>query len=412
MPDTLPSQALDLAHEGHQGLVKTKQLLREKVWFPGIDTQAAELLANCIACQACTPQHNGEPLQMTELPPAPWTNVCADFCGPFPSGDYLLVVIDEYSRYPVVDIIRSTSNHTVISCLDKIFSMFGIPEVVKSDNGPPWNGTDFRKFADHLGFHHRLIQPLWPQANAEAERFMKTIGKTIKAAKASGRNWNQDIFQFLRNYRATPHTTTGQPPADLLFGRPIAVKLPTTTPKMKDQQLRQRDRDRKQKCKEAADQRLHTKTSTLRIGDRVLVRQPRYNKLTSFYDPKPYQITRMKGSMVTATRDNHVITRNSSFFKKLLPDQTKWRHQPNLAKEKRRRLRRRWLGSTTPNATTWSAAAGSTCAFSSRTSRSRGPSPIPSAQSTTARTSHRPTTHKVKALFTDCKLDNRPTHCI
>ena len=202
---------------------------------------------------------------MTELPPAPWTNVCAGFCGPFPSRDYLFVVIDEYPRYPVVDIIQSMSSHTMIPCLDKMFFMFGILEVMKSDNGPPWNSMDFWKFADYLGFHHRLIQPLWPQANTEAKLLMKTIGKTIKASKASCCNWKQDIFQFLRNYCATLHTTTGQSSADFLFVHPIAIKLPTMIPKWNDQQLRQCDRDCKQNCKEAANHRLHTKTSTLQL---------------------------------------------------------------------------------------------------------------------------------------------------
>ncbi len=37
MPTVLREQTLKLAHEGNQGIVKTKQLLREKVWWPGID---------------------------------------------------------------------------------------------------------------------------------------------------------------------------------------------------------------------------------------------------------------------------------------------------------------------------------------------------------------------------------------
>jgi hypothetical protein len=42
---------------------------------------------------------------MTELPQAPWQQLLVDFCGPLPSGDMLFVVIDEYSRYPEVEII-------------------------------------------------------------------------------------------------------------------------------------------------------------------------------------------------------------------------------------------------------------------------------------------------------------------
>ena len=48
-----------------------------------------------------------------------------DFCGPFPNGAYLLVVMDEYCRYPVVEIIQSLSAKIVIPVLDKIFTVFG-----------------------------------------------------------------------------------------------------------------------------------------------------------------------------------------------------------------------------------------------------------------------------------------------
>jgi hypothetical protein len=88
---------------------------------------------------------------MTELPEGPWRELSVDFCGPFPSGDCLMVVIDEYSRYPEVELLKSTSTKTDVPKIDKIFASFGIPKVLKSDNGPPFNGNEFRQFADYLG---------------------------------------------------------------------------------------------------------------------------------------------------------------------------------------------------------------------------------------------------------------------
>ena len=58
------------------------------------------------------------PLSMSELPSAPWTNLRMDFCGPLPTGDYLMVIIDENTRYPVVEIVKSVSASTVIPVLD------------------------------------------------------------------------------------------------------------------------------------------------------------------------------------------------------------------------------------------------------------------------------------------------------
>ena len=167
LPASLRAHALSLAHEGHQGLVKTKRLLREKVWFPGIDAKAKLMVEKCLPCQAATPTTHHEPLQMTNLPSGPWQKLAADFCGPFPTGEYILVVIDEFSRYPEVEVLKSTSAKATIPKMDKILSTHGIPIEIKTDNGPSFNSQEFQEFANDLGFKHRKITPLWPQANAE-----------------------------------------------------------------------------------------------------------------------------------------------------------------------------------------------------------------------------------------------------
>ena len=161
LPKSLQHQAVELAHTGHQGIVKTKRLLREKVWFPSIDRMVQERIKNCIPCQAATQgtMPKPEPLNMTPLPKAPWCEIAIDFVGPFPSGEVLLVVIDEFSRFPEVEILHSTTANAVIPKLDCIFSRQGIPKVVKSDNGPPFNSNEFAKFASFLGFEHRKVTP-------------------------------------------------------------------------------------------------------------------------------------------------------------------------------------------------------------------------------------------------------------
>ena len=55
IPKSLQRQIVNIAHEGHQGVVKCKQLLREKVWFPGIDALVTKIVNQCISCQCNTP---------------------------------------------------------------------------------------------------------------------------------------------------------------------------------------------------------------------------------------------------------------------------------------------------------------------------------------------------------------------
>uniref|UniRef100_H2ZXD0 Gypsy retrotransposon integrase-like protein 1 n=1 Tax=Latimeria chalumnae TaxID=7897 RepID=H2ZXD0_LATCH len=225
IPKKLQKQAVELAHEGHQGLVKTKALIQEKVWFQGINKMVEEKVQSCHTCQTATPETKREPLVMSVLPNSPWKEVSIDFAD-LPTGEYLLVISDDYSRYPVVDIVKPTSTQTVIPRIDKIFSKFGTPEIVKSDNGPLFHGREFKLFAKELGLHHRRITPYWPRTNGEVERFMKTIKKAIKMATVEQKNWKQEMYKFLGNYQATPHCTTGVSPATALFGRPLKIKLP------------------------------------------------------------------------------------------------------------------------------------------------------------------------------------------
>ena len=213
IPRSLLLRVVKVTHAGHMGLVKTKQLTREKVRFPGVDKLTSDLIANCIACQATVPaKQSREPYNMSPLPNGPRMEVSVDF-KVLPTSEYLSVITDDYSRYPIVETITSTAAKVVIPVIDKVFAEFGVPHTLESGNGSPFQSDDFAKYANYLGFKHRRITPYWPRANAECERFMKTLGKCIKAATAEVRSYKQNLHAFLFNYRATPHPTTGISPA-------------------------------------------------------------------------------------------------------------------------------------------------------------------------------------------------------
>ena len=320
VPKSLRDRTLALAHQGHQGIVKTKQLLREKVWFPQIDKQVTALVNNCIACQANGPNVQPNQLQMTPLPPSPWHTLNLDFCGPFPNGEYLFVAIDAYSRFPEVEIVHSTCASSTITRLERIFATHGIPAIVKSDNGPPFTSQEFQEFVEEMGIKHMRITPLWPQANAEVENFMKPITKAIRAACIENKDWKRELFKFLMNYRVTPHSTTKIAPAELLFNRKVHVKLPqipTPSDRHKDSLIRQRDEEAKAKMKNYADTKRRATELKIQVGDKVLLRQRKKNKFTSKFDPNPFDVIRVKGTMITVRRNGKFVTRNVSFFKQI-----------------------------------------------------------------------------------------------
>ena len=152
------------AHTGHQGLAKTKALLCQYAWFPNMDKAAKEEIDTCLPCQV-----NG-PLNPPEMPDGPWQFIHADFYGPLPTGQYIIVLIDKYSRYPEAEIINSASAKTLIPKLDAIFAQHGIPHTLKSDNGPPFSGNEFKTYLiTKLGVTHETSTAEWPQGNLVAK---------------------------------------------------------------------------------------------------------------------------------------------------------------------------------------------------------------------------------------------------
>ena len=329
IPASLQSTALQLAHEGHQGIVRTKQLLREKVWWPGIDKDVEHLIRSCISCQAQSSQSCPQPLTMTEMPSRPWTVLHADLCGPFPSGESLLVLVDSCSRWPEVFILKSTTAAVIINRMKSCFAVHGLPEEIVTDNGPQFVAEEFDSYLRDHSITHRRVTPYWPQANSEVERFNRTLEKAIRAATTEGKDWKNEINTFLLNYRATPHCTTGKSPAVLLFGREIRTKLPSlnarTLPASQanvvDPTVLERDRCQKAKMKKYADEKRRAAPSNIKRGDRVLLKQERKNKLSTRYDPDPYVVVGTKGtSLLLKRRAEPEIMRNSSAVRKLPRD--------------------------------------------------------------------------------------------
>ena len=295
IPETLEQEAIDIAHESHLGISKTKALMRKKIWFPNMDRMVQDTLDNCISCQAVVKPKPPEPLSMTDMPTGPWQVLHVDFYGPLPSGDYLLVAIDRYSRHPEVEIVSSTKASLVIPKLDKMFATHDIPEVIKSNNRPPFDGEEYTRYLKALGINPKFSTPYWPQGNAEVERFMQPLGKAIKTTHAQGKPWKRELNRFLLQYRTAPHTTTKTPPAELLFNGTVKGKLPVLRKQNvvnKHKQAQENEKQMQRYNKQYVDTRRNVKMQNIQVGDCVLVRQPRQNKPTSTFSRIPYTVIR------------------------------------------------------------------------------------------------------------------------
>ena len=316
---SLQRWCVDLAHEGHQGETKTKKLIRSKVWFPGVDALIEKKVQECRGCQATTPSANRDPLKPNALPERPWADLATDFWGPLPSGEHLLVFIDKYSRWPAVEIVSGTSAEAVIPHVDKIFATHGFPDRIQSDGGPPFNGSGSHLYYQYMkwaGVESSPVSPEDPEANGLAENFMKSLKKLWHPAIIEKKNPRQELYKFLRNYRATPHASTGRSPAELLYNRKMKTRLPQFSKPAHDPELRARDADAKARQKHYKDGKKTVRPHNITVGDSVLLRR-KMTKTKSCYDPDPFRVTHVHGTQITGNREGNVKVRDSQKFKKV-----------------------------------------------------------------------------------------------
>ncbi|PFX27456.1 hypothetical protein AWC38_SpisGene7841 [Stylophora pistillata] len=193
-------------------------------------------------------------------------------------------------------------------------------EEVKTDNGPTFNGCKSAKYAQEQGFRHRKVTPGCAEVNGDVERFIQTVKRSARVAKIEGKAFKIEIRRTVGNYRATRHPVTRESPDKLLFGREIRRKLPERVVPLEEQRhdlICESDERKKKQMKAYADERRHALQSSIKIGDRVLLKQNRGNTLTPAYDPRPYAVVGMKGNMITVKRGKEVKSRNSSHCKVL-----------------------------------------------------------------------------------------------
>lgn len=304
VPQSMREDILSKIHHGHQGITKCRARARESVWWPGISTQIENFVRGCHQCIQET-SNRREPLMPTPFPERPWQQVGMDLF--YLAGKWYLLVTDYYSRFPEVAPLTSLSTTSVIDHLKSIFARHGTPETVFSDNGPQFqkiDSSEFFKFSQDWGFHHKTSSPKFPQSNGFVESAVKIIKRSMKKT--------DDAYRALQSYRATP-LENGYSPAELLMGRRIRTSLPTVgsrlNPKTPDPDLlknwEQQSRD-KEKMNFDRRHGVHP-LKPLHIGQRVWVSDQRQTgHVTSPSEaPRSYMVETDRG--VVRRNRGHLI---------------------------------------------------------------------------------------------------------
>ncbi|XP_048854231.1 uncharacterized protein K02A2.6-like [Brienomyrus brachyistius] len=223
VPPKLRPRVLKELHTAHPGVVRMKSLARSYVWWPGIDSQIELQAKACHACQHVQKDPGLAPLHPWSWPSSPWERIHVDFAGPF-EGHMYLVIVDAHSKWPEVHIMDSTTASETILVLRGLFSRYGIPHILVSDNGPQFCSEEFSTFLKFNGVKHIRSAPYHPATNGLAERFVQTFKHALKSSRGTT-PVPQRLDTFLLTYRNTPHATTKETPAMLFVGRKLRSRL-------------------------------------------------------------------------------------------------------------------------------------------------------------------------------------------
>ena len=138
--------------QSHAGINKALALVRMCVYWPGMEADVMDYIKRCLmSIESSNPPV--ETLHPHEVPPWPWVELGMDFFQDH-HGKIYLIVADYFSKSPYVFPVATTHHFKTINDLGELFAAEGIPAVVISDNGPPFNGDEFKRFAWEFNFLH------------------------------------------------------------------------------------------------------------------------------------------------------------------------------------------------------------------------------------------------------------------
>ncbi|XP_064464822.1 uncharacterized protein K02A2.6-like [Ornithodoros turicata] len=182
VPDKYRLQLLNTLHDSHVGQTKMKMLARSYMWWPGLDKDIEATVRRCHQCAAIAAQESPVPLHQWEPPEKPWFRLHADFAELH--RKHYLIITDAFSKWPEVVPMAATTATKTMDAMKDIFVQHGLPQVLVTDNGPPFTSQQFTTFLAELGVHHVRTPPYHTKSNGQAENLSQNINCHVQ------KNWD------------------------------------------------------------------------------------------------------------------------------------------------------------------------------------------------------------------------------
>ncbi|XP_019628682.1 PREDICTED: uncharacterized protein K02A2.6-like [Branchiostoma belcheri] len=230
IPKSLQKEVLQTIHEGHMGEEKCKLRAKSAVYWIGMYKEIEKMVQTCRTCKKYQNSQQKEEMTPTETPSRPWKKLGADLF--YLNQKWFLLVVDYYSKFPIVKTLKSLKASTVTQAFKGIFAEQGIPDEVICDNGTQFTSQEFRQAAEEYGFRITTSSPYYPKGHGFIERQVQTVKKTLTKSLETGEDPNLALLTL----RTTPLRTDTKSPAELLNGRRYKTRLPTKVHPPADQE--------------------------------------------------------------------------------------------------------------------------------------------------------------------------------
>jgi hypothetical protein len=235
IPKKMQNKLLEWAHDhptgGHAGQQKTLFRLSSRVYWASMRKDIFNYVAACEDCQKFKYNNipTATPMQLHEVH-EPWHTIGIDIMGPFPATSrqkrFLLVIVDYFTRWIEIFSMRITTSIEIAEVLiNQVFTRYGLPRYILSDNGPQFVSNLFSEFCQLMTIQQKFTANYHPQTNM-TERVNRTLKPLIAIfAQEHPHSWDKEIQKLALAIRTSVNETTGETPAFLMFGRDPIIPL-------------------------------------------------------------------------------------------------------------------------------------------------------------------------------------------
>jgi len=315
------------AFSGHFAAHGLYKKLARQFWWKHMYSDVYHHCRSCLTCASFNGSGRRHHPPLKPIPVgAPFDRVGIDIMEMPLTQDgnrYVVVMMDYLTKWVEACAIPNQSSETLAKALvDNVICRHGVPKELLSDRGANLLSNLMLDICTLTGMKKINTTAYHPQTDGLVENFNRTLRTMLaKHSRTFGMDWDRHLQHLLFAYRTRPHDSTNEAPFFMIYGRD--ARLPTEAALSTPPTLQMLDvGDYKTElvtglthCWDIAHKSItkaqarqkkyydqHTKTPTLKVGDRVMVFMPnetktKEHKLSLPYHG-PFRIMEVQGNCV------------------------------------------------------------------------------------------------------------------